>query len=151
MQFKEFTHEYWINKVLSFAKTVRSEIPVCAIIVKANKLISKAINQTESLKDPTAHAEIITIRDASIVLDNWRLNDCVLYTTLEPCAMCAGAIINSRISTLVFSAYDTQSGACGSVVNLFSDLNKQNQINVIGGVLELEASKLLKEFFTIRR
>ncbi len=140
-----------MKQALDFACEVKDEIPVCALIVKENILVSKAINQVEVLKDATAHAEMLAIKEVSEKLNSWRLNDCVLYTTLEPCAMCAGAIINSRISKVVFGAYDLNAGACGSVINLFSDLGKENQIEVTGGILELECGKLLKEFFLVRR
>ena len=143
--------KYWMSQAVDCASGVKEEVPVCALIVKDNELVSRAVNQTESLNDATAHAEILAIKEASRKLDNWRLSDCILYTTLEPCAMCAGAIINSRLKAVVFGAYDLNAGACGSVVNLFSDLGKEKQIEVIGGILELEASKLLKDFFLIRR
>ncbi|MBI3590387.1 MAG: nucleoside deaminase [Candidatus Melainabacteria bacterium] len=136
---------------IDLVKNVKDEIPVCALVVRDNKLISKAVNKTEACLDATAHAEIIAIREASEILSNWRLNKCVLYSTLEPCAMCMGAILNSRISRLVFGAYDLNAGACGSVINLPKDLNKQNQIEIIGGINELEASQLLKDFFSLRR
>ncbi|MBI2996401.1 MAG: nucleoside deaminase [Candidatus Melainabacteria bacterium] len=134
-------------KALRELRSPTSEVPICALIVRDNNLISKAINQTEALSDASAHAEIIAIREASEILKNWRLTNCTLYTTLEPCSMCAGAILNSRISKIVFSAYDLNSGACGSVINLFYELGKQKQIEIIGGILENEASKILKEFF----
>ena len=146
-----FDHTYWISQAIDFAKETKSEVPVCAFIVKDNILISKAINQVEALKDATAHAEILAIKEASRKLGNWRLNDCVLYTTLEPCSMCAGAIINSRIKKVVFGAYDLNLGVCGSVVNLFKNLGKENQIEITGGILELEAGKLLKDFFLLKR
>ena len=156
----QYSHQYWMSLAVEIAKKnvgadTRSaqecEVPVAAIIIKDNKLISKTVNQTEFLLDATAHAEIQAIKEASRVLGNWRLNGCILYTTLEPCSMCAGAILNSRISTLVFGAYDPNQGVCGSVINLFSDLNKEKQVEVIGGILELEASELLKSFFVIKR
>ena len=146
-----FDHKYWMLQAIDFVKETKSEVPVCALIVKENKLISKEVNKVESLNDCTAHAEILAIREASRKVNNWRLNDCVLYTTLEPCAMCAGAIINSRIKKVIFGAYDLNAGACGSKTNLFSDLDKENQIEVIGGILELEAGQLLKDFFAARR
>ena len=148
MQSRPFSHEYWMACAIKLAKEVKDEVPISALVVKENKLISQAVNKTESLKDPTTHAEMIAIRDASIILGDWRLNDCILYTTLEPCGMCAGAIINSRISKLVFGAYDISRGACGSKINLFKD---ENQAEVIGGILELDSTKLLKDFFAVRR
>ena len=132
----QFNHSYWMNEAIKVAKDLQDEVPVCALIVKENKLISIATNKVELQNDPTAHAEVLVIREAAKVLDNWRLNGCILYVTLEPCSMCMGAIINSKIATVVFGAYDT---------------NKENQIEVIGGILELEASKLLKDFFEVRR
>ena len=151
MLFKEYSHQYWMTKAIALLKDVKDEVPVAALIVKDNELISKAVNKTESFSDPTAHAEMLAIREAGRILGDWRLKDCTLYTTLEPCSMCTGAILNSRISKLIFGAYDLNLGACGSVINLFSDLNKQDQIEVTGGVLELETSKLLKDFFSLKR
>ena len=146
-----FNHEYWVSKAIKIAKDIKNEVPVCALVVRDNVLISKATNKTEELHDPTAHAELLAIKEASIILKNWRLNDCILYTTLEPCAMCAGAIVNSRISKLIFGAYDIDAGAGGSKINLFSDLGKENHVEIIGGILELESAKLLKDFFAVRR
>lgn len=140
-----------MNEAIKIAKDIKDEVPVCALIVKNNVLISKAINKTEKVLDPTAHAEIVAIKKAAKALGNWRLKDCTLYVTLEPCPMCMGAILNSRISKLIFGAYDLNLGACGSAVNLASELNKKNQIDIMGGILELEASKLLKEFFSLKR
>ena len=151
MLYKNYTHQFWMQQAIDLTKTVKGEIPIAALIVKDNKLISKAVNKTETLLDATAHAEINAIREASLVLSNWRLNGCVLYTTLEPCAMCMGAILNSRISKLVFSAYDINLGACGSALNLANELNKNEQIEIIGGVLELKSSELLKNFFASKR
>ena len=132
----QFDHKYWIKEAIKVASAVNSEIPVCALVVKDNKLISIATNKTESLNDATAHAEMLAIREASRILGNWRLTDCILYSTLEPCTMCMGAITNSRISTLVFGAYDS---------------SEENQVEVMGGILELEAGKLLKDFFVCKR
>ena len=114
MQYEKFTHEYWLSEAIKEAGTVNNEIPVCAILVKDNNIISKAVNRTEELKDSTAHAEILAIREASRIFSDWRLNGCTLYSTLEPCSMCMGAILNSRVSKLVFGAYDLDAGACGS-------------------------------------
>lgn len=151
MQYSPNTHQYWMLKAIEFAKEVKDEVPVCALIVKDNELISQATNLTEKLKDSTAHAEVLAIREASKKFDNWRLSDCILYTTLEPCSMCVGAIINSRVSKVIFGAYDLNAGACGSKISLFSKLEKENQIEIIGGILEIEAGKLLKDFFLIKR
>ena len=147
MLFKEYSHQYWMSQAIDLARNTKKDVPIAALIIKNDVLISTGINEIEDLQDATAHAEILAIRNASNKLGNWRLTDCTLYTTLEPCSMCTGAIINSRILKLVFGAYDVKAGACGSAIDLFKDLNKINQIEVIGGILELEASKLLKDFF----
>ena len=136
MQFKEFSHQYWMSQAVTLAKEIKSEVPVAALIVRDNQLISSAVNKIEYLNDATAHAEMLAIREASRILGNWRLTDCILYSTLEPCTMCKGAITNSRISTLVFGAYDSS-----------NDVN----VEIIGGILELEAGKLLKDFFNCKR
>ena len=136
---------------IEVAKKVKDEVPVCAIVIKNNKLISCTVNKTEASFDVTAHAEILAIKEAAKQFSNWRLNDCTLYTTLEPCPMCVCAILNSRISKLVFGPYDPNLGACGSKTNFISDLCKQSQIEVMGGILELKASKLLKDFFAAKR
>ena len=156
MQYRQFTHDYWMNEALnqiqnSKLKTQNSEVPVCALIIKNNKLISIAMNQVETLIDATAHAEILAIKEASGVLSSWRLNECILYSTLEPCSMCMGAILNSRISKVIFGAYDLNAGTCGSALHLPKELNKHDQIEIIGGVLEIECGKVLKDFFSIKR
>ena len=151
MQYEKFTHEYWLSEAIKEAGTVNNEIPVCAILVKDNNIISKAVNRTEELKDSTAHAEILAIREASRIFSDWRLNGCTLYSTLEPCSMCMGAILNSRVSKLVFGAYDLDAGACGSALNLSFDLKKENHIEITGGIFELEASNLIKQFFISKR
>ena len=144
-------HQDWMVQAIDLAKNIKYDVPIAALIVKDNVLISKEINEIEVLKDATVHAEILAIKRASESLGDWRLNGCTLYTTLEPCAMCTGAIINSRISKVVFGAYDLNAGACGSKVNLVKDLSKENQVEVIGGIMELEASALLKDFFKDKR
>ena len=151
MQFRESSHEYWMVEAIKLAKNEKTEVPIAALVIKDGALISKAVNKIETCNDATAHAEIIVIKEASKVLGDWRLNNCILYTALEPCAMCTGAIINSRILKVIFGAYDLNNGACGSKVNLIRDLNKENQIEVIGGILELETKVLLKEFFAAKR
>lgn len=157
---RQYTHEFWINEVLQYQKSHNNnitdvanklEVPVCAIIVKENKLVSIATNKVETYCDPTAHSEIYAIREASKLLGRWRLNGCTMYVTLEPCPMCMGAILNSRISKLVFGAYDLSAGACFSLFNLSQILVKENQIEIIGGILELDCSKILKDFFTLIR
>ncbi len=140
-------HQFWMNEAIQLLKIEDiNEVPIAALIIKENVLISKAVNKIEKFQDSTAHAEILAIKEASNILQSWRLNDCILYTTLEPCAMCTGAIINSRIQKVIFGAYDLEQGTCGSKINLPYDLEK-NKLEVIGGILELECSSLLKEFF----
>jgi tRNA(adenine34) deaminase len=125
----------------------RGEVPVGAIIVYKNSIIAKAHNQREMLSDPTAHAEMIAITQASAYLQNWRLSDTTVYITLEPCTMCAGALVQSRVKNLVYGAKDEKFGACESTVNLVNDPRFNHRLNVISGVLEDECSLLLKQFF----
>ena len=147
MQPKEYSYQYWMVQAVALAQKVKYDVPIAALIVKDNILISKGTNEVEVLEDATAHAEILAIKGAANNLGDWRLNGCTLYTTLEPCAMCTGAIMNSRVSKVVFGAYDLNAGACGSKTNLFKDLSKENHIEVIGGIMEFEASQILKSFF----
>ena len=123
------------------------EVPVGAVIVYDKKIIACGYNKVESLKNPLAHGEIMAIDMASKYLDAWRLLDCTMYVTLEPCAMCAGAIVNSRIKRLVIGTRDEKRGSCGSVLNIVDDPNFNHRVQVDFGVLQEEASKLLKEFF----
>lgn len=123
------------------------EVPVGAVIVHQNKIISRGYNQIEKLKDATAHAEMIAITSLANRLGNWRLNGCALYVTLEPCIMCTGAILNSRIDEVYFASYDTKSGACGSIYNIPEENKTNHQIKVYSGLLADECSRLMKEFF----
>ena len=127
------------------------EVPVGAILVKNNKLISSGHNQSITLSDPTAHAEINAIRKASQILENYRLPDSTLYVTLEPCAMCAGAIFQSRISRVVFGAWESKTGSAGSVINLFENKLINHHASISGGVLESDCSLMLQSFFKDRR
>ena len=129
----------------------RDEVPVGAIIVYENSIIAKAHNQREMLLDPTAHAEMIAITQASAYLQNWRLSDTTVYITLEPCTMCAGALVQARVKNLVYGAKDEKYGACESTVNLVNDPRFNHRMNVISGVLEDECSLLLKQFFLEKR
>ena len=124
----------------------KEEVPVGAVIVKNGKVISKAHNKKETLKNTIAHAEMLAIEKASKKLKNWRLTGCTIYVNLEPCPMCAGAMILSRVERLVFGAYDPKSGACGSVLNVF-EANLNHYVKITGGILEKESEKLLKSFF----
>ena len=127
------------------------EIPVGALIVAPNgDIIAKAYNLRETEKSATAHAEILAIEQACAYLGGWRLQGCTLYVTLEPCPMCAGALVNSRIDRVVFGAYDMQAGCCGSVVN-FNAYPFNHAFEIIGGVLEEECRNVLTEFFKVKR
>ena len=128
-----------------------NEIPVGSVIVKENRIIGRGYNQKERLTDPTAHAEIISISAASSTINDWRLNGATIYVSKEPCSMCAGAIINSRISRLVFGAYDDQKGCCGSMYQICGDKRLGSNTVVKGGVLEDRCSKILSEFFHLKR
>ncbi len=123
------------------------EIPVGAIIVKDGTIISRAHNVKEERNDTTKHAEIIAIQKASKKLENWRLNDCEMYVTLEPCAMCAGAIIQARIKKVYIGTMDEKTGACGSVLNLLQDYKFNHIVEFEKGVLKEKSEKLLKDFF----
>ena len=125
----------------------KKEIPVGAVIVKDNKIIARAHNVKEEKNDTTKHAEIIAIQKASKKLNAWRLTGCEMYVTLEPCPMCAGAIINSRIENLYFGAYDKKSGCAGSVINLFESGMFNHNVNVTGGIMEDKCASILTEFF----
>lgn len=127
------------------------EVPVGAVLIKDNTLISEGWNQPIGQHDPTAHAEIDAIRKAATTLGNYRLPDTTLYVTLEPCAMCAGAIIHARIKRVVFAAYDPRAGAAGSVFSILGTTQLNHLVEVSGGVLEQDSAMLLKTFFQARR
>ena len=134
------------------ASVASRDVPVGAVILNADgELISTGNNQRELLNDPTAHAEIVAIRHAATALGNWRLDDCIIVVTLEPCAMCAGAIAQSRVSKVVFGAWDEKAGASGSVWDLLRDPRALHKIEVTSGVLEEECGAMLKEFFSEQR
>jgi tRNA(adenine34) deaminase len=127
------------------------EVPVGAVVVKDGAVVGRGHNRPVSSRDPTAHAEVIALRDAAEKMGNYRLSGCDLYVTLEPCVMCAGAIMHARILRVVYGAADPKSGACGSVVNLFADNRLNHHATVVGGVMADGAGKLLQEFFSERR
>ena len=123
------------------------EVPVGAVVVKDNKIIGRGYNQVERLKDATAHAEMIALTSASNYLGNWRLTECSIYVTLEPCVMCTGALLASRINELFFATFDSKFGACGSVYNLAEDGKTNHKIKVYSGIYAEESKKLLQNFF----
>lgn len=127
------------------------EVPVGCVIVHQGQVIARAQNQRESRADPTAHAELDALRQAAGVLGTWRLDDTTIYCTLEPCCMCAGALVNARVARLVYGLADEKSGACGSVVNLLQQPALNHRVEVTRGVLAEESLALLQEFFSQRR
>ena len=131
--------------------TRQNEVPVGALVVQGTTIVSGANNRTVRDQDATAHAELLAIRDACAALDRWRLDDCTLYVTLEPCAMCAGAIILSRMSRVVFGAWDAKAGMAGSVSDLLRHPRLNHSPEVHGGLLEEECASMLAEFFEARR
>jgi tRNA(adenine34) deaminase len=147
------TDEQVMNEALRLAVKggELGEVPVGAVVVKDGKVIGRGYNAPISTGDPTAHAEICALREASKALGNYRLEGCLLYVTLEPCAMCAGAIMHARIARLVYGAADPKTGACGSVIDLFSEKKLNHHTIVTGGVLASEAGRMLSEFFAARR
>lgn len=149
----QLTHEKWMTEAIKLAQKAYDidEIPVGAIVIKDNKIIGKGHNQREKLKDPTAHAEILAITAAANTIADWRLNDCTIYVTKEPCAMCAGAIINSRIKNVIFGCYDAERGYCGSAADICSDPHLKNKITVRGGINEKICLALIQDFLKNKR
>lgn len=129
----------------------QNEVPVGAVVVHKNSVIGKGHNQVELLRDATAHAEMIAITAAQSHLDSKWLKECTLYVTMEPCPMCAGAIVLSRIPAIVFGCYDRKMGACGSLYTIPEDNRLNHRTHVVAGVMDAEAASLLKEFFKSRR
>jgi tRNA(adenine34) deaminase len=127
----------------------RNEVPVGALVVRGDTIVSAATNRTVRDQDPTAHAELLAIREAAVKLDRWRLDDCTLYVTLEPCAMCAGAIVLSRMKRVVFGAWDEKAGMAGSVHDLLRSPRLNHRPEVKAGVLADECAALLTEFFRL--
>lgn len=142
-------HEKFMKEALKEAKKAydKLEVPVGAVIVKDGKVIARAHNLKETKKDTTNHAEILVIQKASKKLDTWRLNDCQMYVTLEPCSMCAGAMIASRLEKVYIGTMDEKTGACGSVLNLLKDYKFNHKIEVETGILKQECEYILKDFF----
>ena len=145
--------EYWMQHALVQAEKAyeAGEVPVGAVVVFKNRIIGRGYNQRERLNDPTAHAEIIAITAAANTLEDWRLNDCFLFVTKEPCPMCAGAIVNARFKMVVFGCYDEQEGCCGSLYQLCGDPRFKTQVAVKGGVLEKRSLSLIQDFFKLQR
>jgi len=142
-------HEQWMKQALREAEKAyeQDEVPVGAVVVHKGKVIGRGYNQIERLQDPTAHAEMIAITAATNNLQSRRLEECILYVTLEPCPMCAGAIVLSRIPTLVFATFDPKAGACGTLYNIVHDKRLNHSVHVISGVCDRESEEYLKGFF----
>jgi tRNA(adenine34) deaminase len=143
----------WMGEALALARAAadRHEVPVGAIVVCDGAIVGRGGNAPIAHSDPTAHAEIAALRDAARALGNYRLPGCELFVTLEPCAMCAGAIFHARIARVVFGASDPKSGVCGSVLDLFGEPRLNHHATVTGGVREAECGRLLSDFFAARR
>lgn len=141
--------EYYMNIALNEAKKAYNEleVPVGAIIVKDGKIIARAYNEKEKKNDTTKHAEILAIQKASKKLKNWRLYDCDMYVTLEPCSMCAGALIQARLRKVYIGAMDEKTGSCGSVLNLLEDYKFNHKVDIEYGVCQKECEDILKKFF----
>lgn len=145
---QRFMHQAYVLAEQAYRE---NEIPVGAIVVFENRIIGKGYNQVERLKDPTAHAEILAISAACQTLETKFLENCTLYVTLEPCPMCSGALVWSRIKTLVYGAHDPKAGACGSLYNIVTDPRLNHRMEVIHGIMEQESEELLKKFFRGKR
>ena len=146
-------HEVYMREALKQAKLAyeRDEVPIGAVIVYQDQIIAKAHNQVETLKDPSAHAEMIAITSAASTLDCKWLHDCTLYVTIEPCSMCAGALVLSRLKTIYFGASDPKTGACGSVLNISQHPKLNHQVEVVPGILQGECGDLMSRFFASKR
>jgi tRNA(adenine34) deaminase len=147
------TDEHWMKLALEQAERAReeSEVPVGAVVVFEGELLALGRNRREQEQDPLAHAEVLALRQAATRRGTWRLNGCTLYVTLEPCAMCTGALVNARVSRLVFGTEDPKAGFCGSLGDLARDPRLNHRLEVTAGVLAEECSRLLREFFVERR
>lgn len=152
MLFTEDTYRFMYAALQEAEKAFEEdEVPVGAVVVHNNRIIGRGYNQIEKLKDATAHAEMIAITSASNNLQNWRLNECSIYVTLEPCIMCTGALLASRIKQLYYGASDIKFGACGSIHNLAENSKTNHTIEVFSGILAKESEQLLKSFFDKQR
>jgi tRNA(adenine34) deaminase len=145
--------ETFMREALALARSAwdLGEVPVGAVVVKDGEIIGRGFNRSITSNDPTTHAEIVALRDAALHLKNYRLTDCELYVTLEPCVMCVGAMLHARLTRIVFGAHDPKTGACGSVIDLPAEKKLNHHATFEGGVLAEECSQLLKAFFAERR
>ena len=146
-------HVKWMKAAFREAEKAfeQDEVPIGAVVVQNGQIIGRGYNQCESLIDPTAHAEIIAITSAANTIKDWRLKDCQLYVTKEPCPMCAGALVNARINMLIFGMYDEKEGCCGSLYQLCRDNRFKHQLTVKGGIMEDACTLIIQEFFKKQR
>ena len=146
-------HVKWMKAAFREAETAfeQDEVPIGAVVVQNGQIIGRGYNQCESLIDPTAHAEIIAITSAANTIKDWRLKDCQLYVTKEPCPMCAGALVNARINMVIFGMYDEKEGCCGSLYQLCRDNRFKHQLTVKGGIMEDACTLIIQEFFKKQR
>ena len=144
------THEHWMRTALELARRAGSvgEVPVGAVVTFHGQLVGWGVNTREGAQTPLGHAELMAIRKASAVLGRWRLWGCTLYVTLEPCPMCAGAIVHARFPRVVFGATDPRTGACGSIMNLVQHASLNHRVELIPGILSDESSTMIREFFS---
>ncbi|WP_240726430.1 tRNA adenosine(34) deaminase TadA [Escherichia sp. E4702] len=149
----EFSHEYWMRHAMTLAKRAwdEREVPVGAVLVHNNRAIGEGWNRPIGRHDPTAHAEIMALRQGGLVMQNYRLIDATLYVTLEPCVMCAGAMIHSRIGRVVFGARDAKTGAAGSLMDVLHHPGMNHRVEITEGILAEECAALLSDFFRMRR
>ncbi|MGI6711240.1 MAG: tRNA adenosine(34) deaminase TadA [Bacillota bacterium] len=145
MNHRDYIKEALVEAEKAFKK---NEVPIGAIVVYRGKIIARAHNRKEERQDPTAHAEILAIQEAASQLNSWRLRDCTVYTTLEPCTMCSGALVQARVSSLVFGAWDIKAGAAGSLLNLVQFPRFNHRIETIGGIMEEECQEIMRRFFS---
>ena len=146
-------HAKWMKAAFREAEKAfeQDEVPIGAVVVQNGQIIGRGYNQCESLIDPTAHAEIIAITSAANTIKDWRLKDCQLYVTKEPCPMCAGALVNARINMVIFGMYDEKEGCCGSLYQLCRDNRFKHQLTVKGGIMEDACTLIIQEFFKKQR
>lgn len=142
-------HEHWMGLALEEARTAAAEgeVPVGAVLVRGEEVLARSHNLREATGDPTAHAEILALVAGSKIAGNWRLDGCDLYVTLEPCAMCAGALVNARVRTLIFGTSDPKGGYCGSLGDIVRDSRLNHRVHVISGVQAEECAQVLRRFF----
>ncbi|MBW4616191.1 MAG: tRNA adenosine(34) deaminase TadA [Desmonostoc vinosum HA7617-LM4] len=151
---KYLIHQQWMSRALELAQTAgdAGEVPVGAVIIDASgNLLAEGENRKERDKDPTAHAEILALKKAAITLQNWHLNECTLYVTLEPCPMCAGAIVQARLGLLVYGVDDTKTGAVRTVINIPASAASNHRLKVMGGILESACRQQLQAWFATKR